>query len=211
MIEENVNHDTCHVTISRGPFSPQQAHPLVCYYLLPFPAPAAISSLRADPGNCFSLCKTKKRWKRTSGVRTNAQRLGLPKADRLPTVRYFLPQQQSRSVPPPPWPCWRLPTLKCSINCLWCLPLLSMRDKTAGKRERKGNLRVFTSWFGLWEHVTSPAWSQVQKPLEQAIFLPWLVCLKVPSHLSEACIELSSLVCSGGKLLHRQIFNQLEM
>lgn len=147
MIEENINHDTCHVTISRGPCSPQQAHPLVCYSLLPLPAPAAISSIRADPGNCFSLCKMKRRWQRTTEVRTNAQRLGLPEVHRLPAVRYFLPQQQSRSVCPP-WPCWRLPVPKCSINHLWSLPFLSVRDKTAGKREREGNLWVFTSYLG---------------------------------------------------------------
>lgn len=180
MIEENVNHDTCHVAISRGPFSPQQAHPLVCYSLLPLPAPAAISSQRADPGNCFSLCKMKKRWKRTSGVRTNAQSLGLPKVHRLPTLRCFLPQRQSRSVCPPSWPCWRLPILKCSISHLWFLPLLSMRQN-CWQAEREGNVWVFTSWFGLWEHVSSPAWNQVQKPLEQVVFPPWLVCLKVPS------------------------------
>lgn len=142
MIEENVNHDTCHVAISRGPCSPQQAHPLVCYSLLPLPAPAAISSQRADPGNCFSLCKMKKRWKRTSGVRTNAQSLGLPKVHRLPTLRCFLPQRQSRSVCPPSWPCWRLPILKCSISHLWFLPLLSMRQN-CWQAEREGNVWGF--------------------------------------------------------------------
>lgn len=114
---------------------------LPCYYfkrsLLPVTCPPPCLLALASPtqpqqpfppseqshaGSCSSLYKMKKRCKRSSGVRTNAQRLGLPKAHRLPTERSSLPQQQSGSVPPPPsppLPCWRLPALKCSISCLW--------------------------------------------------------------------------------------------
>lgn len=95
-ILENVNHDTCHVTISRGPCSPRPVPtPLFassCFLRQPqqpFPP-----SEQSHTGNCFSLCKTEG-WKRIGGVRTNAQRLGLPKAHGLPTERHFLPQRQS--------------------------------------------------------------------------------------------------------------------
>lgn len=71
-----------------------------------------------------SACVKRRGGKGAGGVRTNAQRLGLPEAHRLPTERYFLPQQQSWSAPPPPppWPCWRFPAPKCSISCLWSPP-----------------------------------------------------------------------------------------
>lgn len=102
MILENVNHDTRHITVSRGLCS-RTAPPLFASSsFLPQPFPP---SEQSHIGNCFSVCKTKKRWKGTNGARTNVQRLGLPKVHRLPTERYFLSQQQSRSVPPPPRPC----------------------------------------------------------------------------------------------------------
>jgi len=61
---------------------------------LPQPQQPFPPSEQSRVGNCFSLCKTKE-CKRTSGVRTNAQRLELPEAHRMLTERYFLSQQQS--------------------------------------------------------------------------------------------------------------------
>lgn len=165
---------------------------------LPQPQQPFPPSEQSHAGNCFSLCKMKKRWKRTGGVRTNAQRLGLPKAHRLPIERYFLPQQQSRSVPLPPWPCWRFPAPKCSISCSWSPPLLSMRVKTAGRSERKK--REFTSfckligamrtlpallevrsrslWSKLFSHPDLSGWKSLQI-FQRHILNPTLQCVPV--------------------------------
>lgn len=138
-----------------------------------------------------SACARRKGWKGTRGVRTNAQRLRLPKVRQLPTERDFLPQKQELI--------WKLllillePTegfQPLSVQAAPCDHLQSLRVKTAGKGRRlKRNLLGFASCLGLWGHTTSPAWNQVQKPLERAILPPWLVCLEVPSHLPEPCFD----------------------
>lgn len=64
--------------------------------------------------------------------------LGLPKVHQLPTVRCFLPQQQSRSVCPLPWPCWKLPILKCSITICGPFPSSVWETKLLARGKEKG-------------------------------------------------------------------------
>lgn len=146
MVLENINHDTCHVTISRGPCSPCMPTPLFgssCF--LPQPQQPFPPSQQSHTDNCFSLCETKG-WKRgwwgedkctkagTSWSTSAANRKILsPPSSRadLHLLLLLLLLDPAEGFQPP------------NVQSAVCGPLLSMRVKTAGKRERKK--REFTS------------------------------------------------------------------